>query len=96
MIRARAAFYDRTAGKKTVSLTINSDLTRRVKQAGINASQIAEEALAAELERIGREEMAKAAQAEIEAYNAYIDRHGLFADAVRAHQESESSNGEAV
>jgi antitoxin CcdA len=87
MINGRASFYDRSAGKKTVSLTINSDLNRRVKEAGINASQVAEEALAARLEQVSREAIAKAARADIETYNAFIDEHGLFADMVREHEQ---------
>jgi antitoxin CcdA len=90
VIRGRPAFYDRSAGKKTVSLTINSDLNRRVKEAGINASQVAEEALAARLEQVSRETLAKAARADIEAYNAYVAEHGLFADLVREHGQDET------
>ncbi len=86
MTLERMAFYDRSAGKRTVSLTINSDLNRRLKAAGINASQVAEEALAARLEQVSRENLAKAARADIESYNAYIEEHGLFADTVRDHE----------
>jgi post-segregation antitoxin (ccd killing protein) len=67
MITGRAEFYDRSAGKKTVRLTINSDLARRVREVGINASQVAEEALAARLEQQIREDLALAARADIEA-----------------------------
>ena len=87
MITNRSAFYDQSASKKTVSLTINSDLNRRVKEAGINASQVAEDALAERLEQVTREALAKAAQADIEAYNAYVSEHGLFADTVRDHEQ---------
>lgn len=83
---ARRDFYDRSAGKKTVSLTINSDLTRRAREAGINASQVAEEALAVRLEQQMRESLAKAAAADIETYNVYVETHGLFADMVREHE----------
>ena len=85
MALERMAFYDRSAGKRTVSLTINSDLNRRLKAAGINASQVAEEALATRLEQFSREKISKAAHADIEAYNAYIEKHGLFVDTVRDH-----------
>ena len=95
MIARRREFYDRSAGKKTVSLTINSDLTRRIKEAGINASQVAEEALAARLEQQMCEELAKSARADIEAYNAYIEQHGLFADMMR-HEEDDAPDAEAV
>ena len=87
MIPERAALYDRSASKKTVSLTINSDLNRRVKEAGINASQVAEEALAERLKQVTRAALLEAARADIEDYNAFIEEHGLFADAVREHYE---------
>jgi antitoxin CcdA len=88
----RVGFYDQSAGKKTVSLTINADLNRKIKENGINASQVAEEALAARLEQVSREKLAKAAQLDIEAYNAFIGEHGLFADMIREHEQDESQN----
>ena len=87
MIPVRAALYDRSASKKTVSLTINSDLNRRVKEAGINASQVAEEALAERLKQVTQVALLEAARADIEASNAYIEQHGLFADTVREHEQ---------
>jgi post-segregation antitoxin (ccd killing protein) len=41
-----SALFDATARKRTVSLTVNSDLYAKTKAAGINASRVAEEALA--------------------------------------------------
>jgi post-segregation antitoxin (ccd killing protein) len=38
--------FDADARKRTVSLTINSDLYAKTKAVGINASHVAEEALA--------------------------------------------------
>jgi antitoxin CcdA len=96
METSRMAFYDRTAGKKTVSLTINSDLNRRLKAAGINASQVAEEALAMRLEQVEREVLAKAARADIESYNAYIAEHGLFADMLRDQEQGDPRDAEPV
>jgi post-segregation antitoxin (ccd killing protein) len=96
MALAQRDFYDRSAGKKTVSLTINADLTRRVREAGINASQVAEEALAARLEQQVRESLARAAAADIEACNAYVEAHGLFADLMREHERTGSGDAEPV
>jgi hypothetical protein len=42
----RGADYDPDAPKRTVSLTVNSDLYARAKKLGLNASRIAEQALA--------------------------------------------------
>lgn len=58
-----------------------------MKEAGINASQVAEEALAERLEQVTRSALTEAAQADIEASNAYIEEHGLFADMIREHYQ---------
>jgi post-segregation antitoxin (ccd killing protein) len=77
--------YDRSAKKRTVSLTVNSDLYVKAKAQGINMSQVAETALAEALV-LG---LKKKAQAEIEqdlaAYNAYVDKHGSPAEMLRDH-----------
>src|SRR5690606_11847938 len=49
---ARDSTYDHSARKRTVSLTLNGDLYAKAKELGINASRVAEEALAAELTRV--------------------------------------------
>ena len=38
--------FDESAARRTVSLTLNSDLYARAKEAGINVSRVAEQALA--------------------------------------------------
>ena len=42
----RKPVFDPSAKKRTVSLTLNADLYAKAKAEGINASQVAEEALA--------------------------------------------------
>jgi antitoxin CcdA len=81
----KAAAYNLKAAKQTVSVTINSDLYSQAKSVGINASQVAEEALAAELGRRRAERLEAEIRADLEAVNAYVDKHGSFADMVRAH-----------
>jgi antitoxin CcdA len=73
------------APKQTVSLTINSDLIARIKSLGINASRVAETALAAELERHRREAVATEVTADLAASNNYMAKHGSFADLAREH-----------
>jgi antitoxin CcdA len=79
----RQPLFDPTAKKRTVSLTLNSDLYAKTKEAGINASQVAEAALAVALtsQRAGK------ARSEIEqdlaAYNAYVEKHGSPAEMLR-------------
>jgi post-segregation antitoxin (ccd killing protein) len=78
------------ATKRTVSLTINSDLYAQAKRFGINASQIAEEALAREVARHKAELIKAEIRQDLEAIDAYTAKHGSFADLVRDHY----SNGE--
>lgn len=79
--------YDARARKQTISLSVNADLIAKVKEAGINASRVAEEALALALaERcpvLLREEMARDV-ARVEAYEA---AHGSFPELMRAFEE---------
>ena len=81
----KAATYNLKASKQTVSLTINSDLYAQAKRLGVNASQIAEEALALELARRHAEQLQAEIRADLEASNAYADKHGSFAEMVREH-----------
>jgi antitoxin CcdA len=81
----REPAYAADAPKQTVSLTINSDLFARVKALGINASRVAEEALAQELDRRRRAEIEAGIRSDIAAIDAYERKHGSFADHVRAH-----------
>jgi post-segregation antitoxin (ccd killing protein) len=75
--------YDLSAKKRTVSLTLNGDLYAKVRAQGINASQVAEAALAEALAL----RVSKKVQAEIEqdlaVYNAYVEKHGSPAEMLR-------------
>ena len=73
------------APKQTVSLTINSDLIARIKARGINASRVAEEALARELDRHRREAVTSEVVADLAAANDYVAKHGSCAALVRDH-----------
>ncbi|MBL8620762.1 MAG: type II toxin-antitoxin system CcdA family antitoxin [Myxococcales bacterium] len=81
----KQATYNVKAPKQTVSLTINSDLYTQAKGLGLNASQIAEEAIAAELARRQAERIQAEIREDLEASNAYMAKHGSFAEMVRAH-----------
>jgi post-segregation antitoxin (ccd killing protein) len=81
----REPAYAADAPKQTVSLTINSDLFARVKSLGINASRVAEEALAQELERQRRTAILAEVEADVQAVDAYIATHGHFAEQIREH-----------
>jgi post-segregation antitoxin (ccd killing protein) len=79
----REPVYALDAPRQTVSLTINSDLFARVKSLGLNASRIAEEALARELDRLRRSEVEAEVRGEVAAINAYEERHGSFSAHLR-------------
>ena len=81
----KQATYNVKAPKQTVSLTINSDLYTQAKGLGLNASQIAEEAIAAELARRQAERIQAEIREDLEASNAYLAKHGSFAEMVREH-----------
>lgn len=85
----RKALFESTAPKRTVSVTLNSDLYAKAKSVGINASRVAEQAL----EQAYAEQCARALRAQIQqdldAADAYASEHGAFAELVRAHYEGD-------
>jgi post-segregation antitoxin (ccd killing protein) len=81
----RTPFYDLKSAKQTVSLTLNSDLYAQAKRYGVNASQVAEEALAQEVARRKAEELRAEVRQDIEALDAYEVAHGSFPEMVREH-----------
>lgn len=83
----RAPPHNPKATKRTVSLTINSDLYSQAKKLGINASQIAEQALATEVARRRAEKLHAEISQDLEAVSAYETKHGSFAEMVRAHYQ---------
>lgn len=87
--------YDIKAAKRTVSLTINSDLYARAKGFGINASRVAEEALGYEVARREAEVLGAEIRQDLEACNEYTVKHGSFAGMVREHDQ-QTNGDEAV
>ncbi len=84
----RPSLYDSKAAKQTVSVTLNSDLYAQAKRLGINASQVAEDALAHEVARRRAERLRAEVQQDLDALDAYESRHGSFAEMVREHYQS--------
>ncbi len=87
----RTPDYDTSAPKQTVSLTLNSDLYARAKQLGLNASRIAEQALADAYARERAAQIEAEVRNELQAVAAYEERNGSFADLVRARYESDDA-----
>jgi post-segregation antitoxin (ccd killing protein) len=87
--------YDAKAAKQTVSLTLNSDLYAQAKDFGINASQVAEEALAQHVHRRKAELLKSEILQDLDACNAYEAKHGSFADMVRDHDQRSDQGDKA-
>lgn len=81
----RGPSHDVKAAKRTVSLTINPDVYAQAKKLGINASQVAEEALIQQVARRKAELLRAESRQDLEAADAYMAKHGSFAEMVRQH-----------
>lgn len=92
----RPPLYDLKAVKQTVSLTVNSDLYAQAKRFGINASQVAEEALVHEVAKRKAEELKAEIRRDLEALDAYEVEHGSFAEMAREHYQDQAADDEAV
>lgn len=84
----RHPLFDPKAPKRTVSLTLNSDLYAKARCAGINASRVAEEALADEVQRLERAKVAAEVRRDVEWLVAFEAEYGSFTDALREYNDS--------
>jgi antitoxin CcdA len=78
----RTPAYDPSAPKQTVSLTLNSDLYAKAKAMGLNASRVAEQALADAYRRECAERLKAELAAELSAVSEYESEFGSFAESV--------------
>lgn len=85
----RTPLFEPKAAKQTVSITLNSDLYAKAKSAGINASKVAEEALASKYAELRAEELTAELRRGLAAVESYADQYGSFAELVREHYERE-------
>jgi antitoxin CcdA len=83
----RDPLFEPKAPKQTVSITLNSDLYAKAKSLGINASKVAEEALAHEYSARRSEALRAEIRDELAALERYEAQHGSFPELVRAHYE---------
>ena len=67
----KPSLYDADARRRTVSLTLNADLCAKAKQAGINLSRVAEEALAKALALRIAERMQAEIRRDLAAHDAF-------------------------
>lgn len=87
----RDPLFEPKAAKQTVSITVNSDLYAKAKGLGINASKVAEKALAQEYAQRRSETLIAELRQDLAAVERYAELHGSFADLVREHYEREDA-----
>jgi post-segregation antitoxin (ccd killing protein) len=80
----KAPLFDEAAARRTVSLTLNSDLYARAKEAGINVSRVAEQALAGAYAEKAREALRAQMAEDIRALDAFAEKYGSFTDEMEA------------
>jgi len=69
--------------KKAANLSVRADLLEEARAYKINLSQTLEVALAAELKKEKERRWLEENRAAIDAYNRYVEKHGLFSDRFR-------------
>lgn len=79
--------FEPKAPKRTVSITLNSDLYAKAKSMGINTSKVAEEALANEYSARRSEALKAEIRDELAALEKFEAQHGSYPELVRAHYE---------
>jgi post-segregation antitoxin (ccd killing protein) len=90
----RDPLYTPKAPKQTVSITLNSDLYAKAKSAGINASKVAEEAIASAYAALHAKTLAEELRAELAAISEYAEQNGSFPDSIRAlYEEPDEGDG---
>ena len=77
------SLYDATALKKPTNVSVNTDLLLKAKALDINLSATLEAALAAEVKRRRAEQWLKDNKPSLDAYNRFVEKHGVFSDRLR-------------
>ena len=77
------SFYNTNAPKKSVNLSINSDLLQKAKDHNINLSRALEQRIVEMLLEEKRREWREENRDAIEAYNRRIATGGVFSDSLR-------------
>lgn len=85
----RDSLYELKAPKRTVSVTVNSDLYAKAKRLGINVSQVAEQAVADAYARKRAAALATEIATDLAAAAEFAEKHGAFTDFVRTHYARE-------
>ena len=78
----------RPVRKKTVSITLDTDLAERARQAGVNMSRVSAEAIMKAIEEQEKRKIATGIRQDMDWYAELIAKHGCPAEAARAHFEA--------
>lgn len=88
----RKPIFEPKAAKATVSLTLNSDLYAKAKSLGINASRVAEQALAEAYAEKRAKTLREELEQDLQAADHYTSVHGSFSALVRQHFEEDDGS----
>ena len=80
--------FDESAARRTVSVTLNSDLYARAKEAGINVSRVAEQAVAGAYAEKAREARRAQMAEDLRALDAFTEKYGSFTEEMEAWEKS--------
>lgn len=72
------------SSKKPTNLSLSKALLEEARELGINLSAALDEALAELVRRRRAERWLEENQGAIEAYNAQVEKHGVFSDGLRS------------
>lgn len=70
--------------KRATNLTVDEELLERARRLGLNVSQVLETGLAQAIREREAEEWLKRNRAALDAYNAQMERHGVFSEGLRS------------
>jgi antitoxin CcdA len=76
--------FDVGTPRKAANLSVNSDLLAKAREAGLNLSAVLETALVEVLRAKRREAWLADNASALEAYNAQVERRGVFSDGLRS------------
>ncbi|MRK21544.1 type II toxin-antitoxin system CcdA family antitoxin [Pseudomonas sp. JG-B] len=76
------AAYNPNSPRRAVNLSVNGDLLNKARDVGINFSETLEQALIEALRKKQREQWLEENRTAINAYNEYVEAHGVFSDNV--------------
>ena len=71
-------------GKKAANLSVDGDLLNSAKRLKLNLSQVFEAGLSATIREKQRQQWLSKNRVALEAYNAHVERDGVFSDGMRS------------